>query len=544
MRFIHIIIFITLLLPNAYAEEKHKYWIAFTDKDSTHFSLSQPNEYLSQKALDRRQTQGIAIDSTDLPVCEQYINAVLAKGAELHSVSKWMNGITISLLDSTIIDSIKTLPQVKFIQQTYTSNLFRSSKMERTVFPEKRVATVSSGYGNAYEQINMVQGDWLHQAGYKGEGMTIGVVDAGFKNANSIVAYSRAWSNNQILGTRDFVNPGGDVFGEHYHGSHVLSVMAAYQQDVFIGTAPDASYWLIRAEDSKSENLIESDNLVAAMEFLDSVGVDIITASLGYTEFDDSRMNFNKTTDLNGKTARASRAATMCIRKGMIYINSAGNLGDKPWKYISIPSDADSIFTIGAVNDQLEKSVFSSIGPSSDGRIKPTLAALGTSTNIINEEGLPSTNNGTSFSTPIISGLTACLWQAFPEMSNVEIMELIKKHASLYETPNNEIGYGIPDFYAAYLDASSLTGKPIESKDRIGLFPNPIHDTVTIEFSSLEEYPKLVVAILRNDGKRVFREQMNANKATFSLSHLPAGVYTFVLYKNNQAIFRQKVIKE
>ncbi len=521
-----------------------KYWVEFLDKDSTQYSLNNPEEFLSDKAITRRIKQGIAIDSTDLPVNQLYIDSVIAKGVSVLTKSKWLNGITISVSDTSIVSNIYLLPFVKKIEVSYVPNFLKRAKLDPDNYPSRRVALANDGYGNAFAQINMHNGDWLHQAGYKGEGVDIAVLDAGFLNVNGITAFSQAFSNGQILGTKDFIDPSSDFYTTHYHGGQVLSVMAANDYNTYIGTAPDASYWLLRSEDSSSEFPVEADNMVAAMEFADSVGVDIITASLGYFNFDDPIMSYTYE-NMDGKTSRVSIASTLAARKGMIVVNSAGNEGEKPWHYITSPGDADSILTVGSVTSTLDRSSFSSWGPSSDGRIKPTVCALGSGTAVINSDGNPAVNNGTSLACPIIAGLTACLWQALPELSNREIMELILSHGNQYDNPDYELGYGVPDFYAAYTEGSGITRSLVLKKEDVKIYPNPAKDGIHIEIKSTVFRKKLSLILISLNGRKVLSQRIKAPSSEISLNRIKPGVYT-VLIKSieGNVLYREKLIKK
>lgn len=525
------------------AQSSYKYWVQFTDKNDTTYKLSKPHEFLTSKAILRRSKQKLAIDSTDLPIKKAYIDSVLAKGVNLHTSSKWFNGITISVTDTTLMSTIRQLPFVRKTEKTFVPNLNRSAKLDSKKLNTRSVAVSNNGYGNAFAQINMHNGEWLHQAGFKGEGMQIAVLDAGFLNINTNPAMATARNNGQILGTHDFVNPQSDIYSENFHGAQVLSIMAANDYDKYIGTAPDASYLLVRTEDAGSEFPVEMDNMIAGMEYADSMGVDIITASLGYFNFDDSTMNldYNK---LNGNTYRVSRGLTLCARKGMLVVSSAGNQGNLPWHYIIAPTDADSILTVGSVTSALKHSAFSSWGPTADGRTKPSVCALGSNTAVVTELGAISTGNGTSLATPIIAGLAACLWQALPSLSNMEIIELIKKHGSKFGSPDNELGYGIPDFYAAYVDAVGTTKSLLNSVDLVQAYPNPVHDSMTVDIdpSIMGRNPELI--IYNMNGKKVLKHKLYDTSTLFSLSDLTQGNYSLVIKLGNLTIFRQNFIKQ
>lgn len=538
--------FILFLFATAIAvfpASNYKYWVQFTNKEGTAYSINDPSDYLSAKAITRRIKHQISIDSTDLPLVQRYIDSVLTTGVSIISRSKWLNGITISVPDTTAISQIANFPFVKKIEMTFIPNYLKKAKTDLNNFPARRVPLANDGYGNAFAQINMHNGNWLHQAGYKGEGIVIAVLDAGFLNVNSIPAFSQAFNNEQILGTKDFVEPGSDIYTTHYHGGQVLSVMLAYDYNNYIGTAPDASYWLIRTEDSNTEFPVEADNLVAAIEYADSAGVDIITASLGYFNYDNPLMSYTYA-NMDGKTCRASVAEKMAIAKGLIVLNSAGNEGANPWHYITAPADADGILAVGSVTSALTRSSFSSWGPTTDGRIKPTVCALGSSTAIINSAGSPATNNGTSLACPIIAGLTACLWQALPNLTNKEIIELIKKHGTQHDNPNNEIGYGIPDFYAAYTEGARIYKNLQFNKDEIKMYPNPTGDALHLEIKPSIFTRKLSFVMISMSGKKVLTERIREASTEISLAHIKPGIYTVLIKSVDNVLYREKLIKK
>ncbi len=537
------ILILLLQFVYMFADSNYKYWVQFTDKNESTYSLEYPSEFLSKRAIQRREKQHIAVDSLDLPVNKNYVDSVLSFGVKLHTRSRWFNGITISVSDTAVIPTISRLSFVKEVERTYVPNLSRSAKIDNRTFSKKRVSVRNSGYGNAFDQINMHNGTWLHQAGFKGDGMQIAVLDAGFLNVNTNPVFAELRNTGRILGTHDFVNPFSDIYQENYHGGQVFAILAANRYDEFIGTAPDASYWLIRTEDANSEFPVEMDNLIAGEEFADSVGVDIITASLGYFIFDDSKMNLSYD-KLDGKTYRASVAQTIAVRKGMVVVTSAGNEGAKDWHYIVAPADADSIIAVGSVTSSLEKSNFSSYGPTADGRIKPLVMALGSNTAVVNELGEVSENSGTSMAAPVISGLAACLWQSLPMMTNVEIMELIKNHANKLETPDNELGYGIPDFYGAYMSASKTNTTLLNSVDLVTVYPNPMKDSLNIRIDPtiISRDPEL--KIYSKSGRRKKKVHLIDINSKLDISELKPGTYTIGIKLGDITIFKQKYIKE
>ena len=419
-----------------------KYRISLKDKAATTYSLDKPEQYLSLKSIERRKRQNLPIDSTDLPVCKKYVDAIRQKGAHVLVTGKWENFVTVSCNDSTIIKHIAQLPFVRSTEKVWKGNVQKTTVRDSLVNKPLRSDSL---YGPAITQIAMSRADLLHEAGFKGQGMTIAVIDAGYHNVDKITAMS----NIKILGTRDFVNPQGDIYAESSHGMCVLSCMAMNQPNIMIGTAPEASYWLLRSEDEFSENLVEQDYWAAAIEFADSVGVDLVNTSLGYYEFDDPTKNY-RYRDLNGHFALMSREAGKAADKGIVVVCSAGNAGAGPWKKITPPGDAENVLTVGAINKKALLAPFSSVGNTADGRVKPDVMAVGASSDVMGTDGNLRRANGTSFSSPIMCGMVACLWQACPKLTAKEVIELVRRSGDRAGFPDNIYGYGVPDLWKAY----------------------------------------------------------------------------------------------
>ena len=423
-------------------EDTLKYRISLKDKAATDYSLQKPEMYLSKKSIERRKRQGLEIDSTDLPVCKKYVDAIRKKGVHVLVTGKWDNFVTVSCNDSMLIAEIAGLPFVRSTERVWRGVAKRASERDSLINKPLRTDSL---YGPAITQIKMSHADRLHEAGFKGQGMTIAVIDAGFHNVDKI----EAMKNINILGTRDFVNPEADIYAESSHGMSVLSCMAMNQPNVMIGTAPEASYWLLRSEDEYSENLVEQDYWAAAIEFADSVGVDLVNTSLGYYSFDDPTKNY-RYRDLNGHYALMSREAAKAADKGIVVVCSAGNSGSGSWKKITPPGDAENVITVGAVNKYGVLAPFSSVGNTADGRVKPDVVAVGLGSDVMGTDGNLRHANGTSFSSPIMCGLVACLWQACPELTAKEIIELVRWSGDRAVFPDNIYGYGIPDLWKAY----------------------------------------------------------------------------------------------
>ena len=432
------------------------------DKQGSPHSLEHPGRWLSHKAVERRKRQGIALDSTDLPVSAKYLRQIensLSQRQQgerrskaewvIVGTSRWNNTVLVRSNDTTLLRHLATLDCITQSQCVWTSpdsiDRYVKHTYHETFNPWDSIKGVT--YGNGKDQLEMLQGQRLHNIGLRGKGMTIAVLDGGFQNVNVIPAFMRG----NIIGTKDFVYPNSPFFyQETDHGTKVLSAMAANVPNVLIGTAPEARYWLLRCEDQQTEQPVEEDYWAMAAEFADSAGVDIINSSLGYNDY-DSIPDYYHQRDLDGQTALISRTASMLAKKGIILVNSAGNSGMGPWKKISFPADANDILTVGAVNMEKKNAPFSGVGPTQDGRVKPDVMALGSPASLISGRGSIIRDMGTSFSTPLVAGLVACLWQALPEKTALEIIELVRQTGSNAKDPDNIFGYGIPNFWRAYM---------------------------------------------------------------------------------------------
>lgn len=450
MRKIMLFLLACLVMNAMYAKKNNaKYRIYLTDKEKTTYSLDRPEEFLSERALERRRIQGLALDSTDLPVCEEYIHEIVRKGVRLKVKGKWENFITVSGKEK-IIKKIAKLPFVRDVEKVWMNTVTESTVLEREpIFTEEN--QYEHYYGIAEDQIKLNNGDYLHTLGYKGKGVQIAVVDAGFHNLDRIPLLD----NLDVLGVKDFVDPKSNLFLLNSHGLSVLSCIGMNKPNVYVGTAPEASFWLLRSEDEDSEHLVEQDYWSAAVEFADSVGVDIINSSLGYYAFDDSIKNYTFR-DLTGEYALISKQASRLADKGIVLVTSAGNSGKGSWKKITPPADAKDVLTVGAVDEQRELAPFSSIGNTTDGRIKPDIVSFGFSTRVVGENGVIKTAHGTSFSTPIISGLVACLREAFPKLTAKQLIHVVKESGDRSCFPDNIYGFGIPNFEVAYRLAKEL----------------------------------------------------------------------------------------
>ena len=473
LRLLYILLAVLLGLTSANAASGPKmrypggkyyiYRFTLTDKQGSPYSIDHPSRWLSHRSIERRKRQGLSIDSTDLPVSPRHLRSIermatgMAKAdrkvpAEwtIIGTSRWNNTVLIRSNDTTLLSQLSQLDFVKKAERVWVSpdSIDRGLpkiKVHESWNPWDSIR--GEVYGNGKEQIEMLGGHRLHNIGMRGKGMTIAVLDGGFQSCDQIPALQRA----TILGTKDFVYPNSQNFyRETDHGTKVLSTMAANEPTVLVGTAPEARYWLLRCEDQQSEQPVEEDYWVMAAEFADSAGVDIINSSLGYNEYDKHLGDYRQR-DLNGHCAFISRSASMLAQKGIVLVNSAGNSGMGPWKKITFPGDAQDILTVGALNTDRKNAPFSGVGPTQDGRVKPDVMALGSPASLISGRGTIVRDMGTSFSTPIVCGLVACLWQALPKKSALDIINLVRQTSSSHEEPDNIYGYGIPNFWRAYM---------------------------------------------------------------------------------------------
>lgn len=420
--------------------------VQLKDKKGTKYSLKHPEKFLSERSLKRRERQSLKVDSTDLPLSQKYLDELGAAGFEVVGGSKWNNTALVKLTDSLNVGRLATFPFVTGVRCVFQSPDSISRQRVFTLESDTTAADPKRPYGKATRQIEQLNGRRLHEAGYRGKGMLIGIVDGGYMNADIIPAFK----NIKIVGTHDFVYPyQSDLYRLLDHGTMVLSCMAVADSSRYVGTAPEAEYMLLRSEYGPTESLSEEDSWAMAVEYADKEGVDVINSSLGYAQFDDASTNFSYS-QLDGKSTLISRTASMLADKGVLLVCSAGNSGDEPWKKITPPGDAENVLTVGAVSARGINTNFSSVGPSQDGRVKPDVMALGGAARVFSGRGLNSTASGTSFASPICCGMVACLWQALPRKTAREIIELVRASGNRVNAPDNVFGYGIPDFWKAY----------------------------------------------------------------------------------------------
>jgi hypothetical protein len=516
----------------------NRYMVFFKDKNGSPYSVAQPSQFLSERAITRRINQGIEINEQDLPINPNYVATVRQTGADLFFKSKWYNAALVQC-DQSLIPSIQNLVFVDHIEFVAPqARLIESGRAKLN----SRKKNDTNGI-ETLNQLSMLGIPQMHEAGHKGEGMIIALFDAGFSGVNVSTPFQHLMTENKINkeASYDFVFNTDNVFRYDEHGTEVLSVIAAEVPDAFNGGAPEANFQLYITEDAASEYRIEEYNWTFAAERADSAGVDIINSSLGYYDFDDPTMNYSKA-QMDGRTAVVTKAAQWAADRGMLVVCSAGNEGNVPsWRIVSAPADAFDVLAVGGVDAQRNKSASSSIGPTADGRIKPDVAALGVSVKVINPNGSITTASGTSLSAPLMTALVAGVWQRYPDLSNKEIIQLIKATSSQANNPDNLLGYGIPNFAAIvnYQDR-------IVQQDMFEVYPNPVTDTVVVSPIDPDSISSCTIEVISSIGQLIAKNTVTFNwlERNFQadLSALPGGIYFIrVWFGDRRFVF--KVVK-
>jgi serine protease AprX len=500
-------------------------WVFFNAKPNAQYFYDNPLQMLSQRALDRRTTQGIALDIKDIPLHQPFVDQITAtSGITVLAKSKWLNMLHIKGAQTDIanLNSLSFVDHIQYANHSLNPS-FRgtSKKLENKKINKWQNIEANYNYGNSGTQAQMLNTHILHQQNYTGAGKIVAIMDAGFPGVNTTDPFKRLRDNGLILGGYDFVNNTTNPYTGFQHGTQVLSNMGGYVDGQLVGTAPDAKYYLFITEDNNQEMPIEETNWIEAAEMADSLGVDVINTSLGYFGYDNASYSYQDS-DLDGTKAVISRAADIAFSRGMICVTSAGNSGSSAHPYVAVPADAANNIAVGAVNASEVKASFSSIGLPNDGRFKPDLMAMGVASTVATQTGAISTNSGTSFAGPILAGSITSFWSAFPNKKNSEIIALVRASADKFNNPNDQYGYGIPDFQLALNTALSI---PEVDSFSFTLFPNPTSNLITI--TSSEKYMNATVTIYNNVGQTVFIDSIKNKMQNFSLESLTNGVYFY-----------------
>ena len=506
------------------------YWVQFTDKNNSPYSIDNPEAYLSSRALQRRANLGIAIDEYDIPVNPQYLQAVAECGVQLLNPSKWLNGVSVYATNAAAIDAVNALPFVSAVRNCPNDPKAQEMK-ERWLADEMKPVAASRAmygyYGGAESQVKQLKVNVLHDQGFDGTGVVVAVLDGGFYGTDDHPCFDNMRAEGRFLGVREFVYGVSTVYSQSTHGTSCLSTMAAYVPNTMVGTAPKASYYIIHTEDGAAENIVEEYNWVSGAEYADSLGVDVCSTSLGYNGFDMPQWD-HPFAHFDGHTAPMTIGAEIAASRGMICINAAGNNGGGTCT-LGIPGDAEHILTIGAVNSNGNRADFSSVGPTYDGRIKPDVMAMGEGSYVASGysawEGEYYNGNGTSFATPILAGAVACLRQARPYASVQAICDAIRACSDRSDTPDSYYGYGIPDFSQA-MELLSVD-EPMGNTPAhvISVFPNPSNGEVHV---ALNVEHKADLTVYDITGRQLFAYSFNGlNHTTLEnfLNTLGAGVY-------------------
>ncbi len=544
--------------------------VEFRDKKGTQFTLANPSNYLSAKAIQRRASNNIIIDSTDLPLSKAYVDSIAAiPNVTILNKSKWFNQLLIRTSDPTALAKINSFPFVKtttaiaptprLTEEVISQKIEKEYQVSEEILSKIRreqeafeTSGINLDYGNTFNQIHIHEGEFLHNLGFTGKGITIAILDAGFRSYKTNPVFDSARLQGRILGEWDFVNNEASVVEDDTHGANCFSIIASNRPGVLVGSAPHASFWLFRTEDVFSEYPVEEQNWVAAAEFADSAGTDMISTSLGYHMFDNPAFNHTYP-QRNGNFSLITRASDLAASKGILLTNSAGNDGARAdeYKFVACPADADSILTVGAVTNAGLIANFSSWGPNGAGKLKPNVVSVGQGTIFATTTGNPTGGNGTSFSNPNMAGLVACLWQAFPEFSNMEIIDYVQRSSDKFNTPDIRYGYGLPNFRKAF---EMLTEERrvrnmnnILGAEWIRAFPVPFTKNLTIILkaptsgSTVLELTDAKGSLIEEKSINVIADQIyniNFNKA----AALNPGVY-FIKYLNGKTRTILRIVK-
>lgn len=532
-----ILLLLVILVSSLAFSQEEDAWVFFTDKPNAQFYLDNPLQMLTQRALDRRSSQNIALNVNDVPVSQEYINQIASSsGITVKAKSKWMNCVHVrgSQQDIAALSTLSFVQSIKFADSSL--NLRTSA----TIIPVNKSMDVTENfnYGGSFNQIQMLNGQALHEQGFTGNGKVIAVLDSGFINVNSTSPFQRLFDNNLILGGYNYVSQSEDVYSLHNHGTMTLSCMGGFVDNELVGTAPNAHYYLYVTEDVTEENPVEESYWVEAAEEADRLGADVISTSLGYYQFDNPNYGHNYS-DMTGDEAFASKGANVAFSKGMIVVASAGNSGGnpEPSNHVGVPAEATNVFAVGAVKFDETFASFSSVGPTFDNRIKPDIMAKGQAATVANTSGTVQTASGTSFSCPIMAGMITSFWGAFPDLNNQQIIQLVKQSADRYTNPDNQFGYGIPDFgLAMNMALLSVNQNQI---NQFQYFPNPTNENLTFTGDSILGCE---VRFYNSLGQMVLSKKIENPVQTVSLESMSSGVYYFTIPASDK-IYQGKIIK-
>ena len=514
--------FLFFLVINAYAQEDAL--VFFQDKENVDTALQNPISILTQKAIDRKLMHNSPIDARDVPVNETYITTIKGiPGITVFAKSKWMNCVYVrgNLQDLDALEGLDFVTHLEYADKSLNLVPIPGGSTKDKLSVENKANSIVYDYGAATNQVEMIAANYLHQQDFTGEGIDIAVLDSGFPGVLTNPAFDPILDQGRLLGTYNFISREESVDTSSSHGSKTFSDIGGYLQNQFVGTAPGASFYLYVTEDVTQENPVEEAWWVEALERADSLGVRIVNTSLGYQDYDNPAYTHSYE-DLNGFTTIAARGANHAFDKGMLLLTSAGNDGQS-FGFVATPADAPGCLSIGAVDQDGEYAGFSSYGPNASGLRKPDVMAQGVSAAVVDQNGAVDFNSGTSFSSPIMAGAIASLWQSRPEVTNAQIMQIVRASAHLFENPTDLMGYGIPNFETAYNALQILGAQADFLEIQFAMYPNPAQDIVS--FSIPLAIEKATVRIFTSIGQQVLSSEISTNQNTIDISDINSGTY-------------------
>lgn len=516
------------------------YWIYFTDKENNGYAVDQPGVFLSERSISRRAWQGLGVDQTDEPVTPSYVDELKAMGVEVRHVSKWLNGLAMvntsrQLYEQVVAKSfVDTLPWEPDTDEAYFPPEPEGSRFEPPVSPPPDFE-----YGIATEQIRLMDTEVLHQNGYTGGGVWIAILDAGFRNVDNLPSFETMIGEGRLLGTRNYVNDSSVFRLVSNHGMYVLSIMGAEWNGNMMGTAPHASYFLCSTENIFQETRIEEIAWIEAAEYMDSLGFDVFNTSLGYSDFDSTAFDYTYR-DMDGRTTFISRAASMTAGKGILTCNSAGNEGNKSWYRITAPADAFDILAVGAVDSAGMIANFSSKGPSYDGRVKPEMVTMGSRTGFQYVNGGLARGSGTSFSSPLMAGSVASLWQAYPGLPAKQLILEIRDTGNRLDNPDANYGYGLPSFAMAFWKISGIATRSLPGQ--MVIYPNPASHRITIRLPQTGP-GEFTLHYYDMSGRKIRSQRVGLPGEVVLPGELHSGIYILEV-STTGSIFRNRLIIE
>ena len=532
MKIISLLFALFLGTTVSYAQEL--YLVKLKQKENTSTYLSNPSQMLSQKALDRRTKYSIALDEKDVPISVNRIKQIKQLNLNYIGATKWLNTVMVEITNETTLQNLRNLSFVESVTTMVQNSQGSYKKHHKIKWTDLEKNSTNYEYGSSSVFIKQLNVNLLHEKNILGQGVHIAVIDAGFPKVNTLSAFEILRKENRIFDTYDFVENKKNVYGADSHGTMVLSTMAAEVDGTYIGTAPKAIYSLYRSEDNYSETPNEMLYWIQAVERADSVGVDMINTSLGYSTFDDSRYDYTFN-DMDGKTTLISRGAIVAQEKGIFVVVSAGNDGNNDWKRVAAPADVKEVFSVGANRANKTAASFSSYGPNALGEIKPNVSALGENIEVYYPSGDLYPSNGTSFSGPVTTGAVALIFQQFPKVSHHILKDKIQQTGHLYVNPSQQLGYGIPDYAKASEDL--LFVSELTKNSSIKVYPNPFSNELTIQ--SQEKIESIEIYNL------VGEKLISSNRSTsISTSQLKAGVYLIKIKVADGTILTEKIMKK